>query len=307
MDRELDELLRKYADGTVTDEERDKLRSMLELKENQRAVLSSDTPEAIFLAEGEVETPEWNSFWPAFHNRLSDQDRWSAPKPKWGGWVATAAAAVIVLALIIIPQFLPVENDEKSVFSELNYTLKHRQPAEILPRIKDYLGEDASINVDNATGTITIREDGADLTTVHKVLKALDRIPVELKFDLAIITSEGQASDIVRTVDNFPAGEFDISAYGIISRFSINPVEDRQFRTTFDDRYEITCFIRLNDLGTEAHIVSLTIYDLQAKNIILRQNDFSLAEGWTTTVNTGLKTDDDKPLLVAVTLPGDNE
>lgn len=286
MSDELTSLLKRYDDGELDDTGMARLRELVATPEGRKQALASGAPETIFLADEKLAEPEWDSYWQTFSERMETQDRWPAQQPaRWRKPLAMAAMLVIAVGAVFLlqPMFGGGADQEQLTDETFSYVLVHRQPAEVLPDLHTALGEDAAFSIDNEVGSISITGSPEAVERARRALAMLDREPLELPIHIALLQPNNPM--VIQTVDALPTEDLDMDDFEILGTLEIKPLEGRQFSNVIDGRYETTCFVRVNAEGTEAHIISLSIFDRETRTMLVRATDITLASGWTRTVD----------------------
>lgn len=306
MNEELAALLKQYDDGDLDDDGMVRLRELVSTPEGRKQALASGVPEAIFLAGEKLAEPEWEPYWEKFSERLETQNRWEERRPaRLRKPLALAAMLIIAVGAVFLMRGMftggtPTDQVADETYS---YVLMHRQPAEVLPDLHTALGGEATISIDNEVGSISITGSPGIVQRARRALAMLDREPLELPLRITLLEPINPAA--MQQVDALPTEELDLDAFRTLGTLEIKPFEGRQFSQVIDGRYETTCFARVNAEGTEAHIVSLSIYDRESRTMLVRATDIRLGIGWTRTVELK-RGESEGPAVAAISLlPGD--
>jgi hypothetical protein len=304
----LNDIIARYRAGgaeALTADDRVRLSGILASAEGRRLALSSSCPEIIFMTEETHAEPAWDSYWRGFETRMGYHIRQQAKQST--AWLRTAAMAAVLIVLIGVAfvLFAPSVNAPASGERVSRaFVLEHVRPADILPRIRDLLSEDAGISVDPAGSGLTIEDTAENLERVQRSLAQLDRQPLTYALDVRLLRPRSAIQSLSQRVDGVPAREFDFGAYDAIETFALSPVESRQLRETIDDRWEIACYLQAHADGVHATLVSFSIYDREKREITMRTTALELAPGMVRTLDTGLTAPDGSPLIVSFTLDG---
>lgn len=303
-DRESFELIvARYRDGgaeSLSPEDRARLVRILADEEGRRMALASEFPEIVFLAGESFAEPAWESYWNGFETRMGYHVRQQARQS--ANWVRAAAMAAVLVVIVGVTfvLFAPAVNAPATPGTiSRTFTLEHVRPADVLPKIRDLLGEDATINV-NETG-LTIEDSADRLDLVARSLEELDRRPLVYALDVRLLRPMTALAAATQRVDGMPARSFDFDDYETVQRFALSPTDGRQLRETVGERWEIACYLQRSAAGG-ATLVSFSIYDRKKREITVRTTALDLIPGTVRTLDTGLTTPDGSPLIVSITL-----
>ncbi len=307
MRSELKELLRRYERDGLSGVDRRRLAELVATEEGRRQALASGCPEALFLALAREETQlsAWHPYWERLEVRLMEQTQVKAGGLRTGP-LATAAAMIALAFLMALPFLQKSDEPETSTaaaeIATRVFQLRHRSPAEVLPRLHRLMSEEAQLHVSQQRRELEITDKPSNLEAVARALELLDTPPAELRLRVRLLYALGHPDDpsipagALRQIS--AAGEFDSSDYRLEEELLLTPTEGRRYRALLQDRYEVTCFAELSDDGTEIELRSLTIYDRETGGMV--RAAVSLMPGGFAAVPTDQESPEGEPLVVVV-------
>ena len=305
MSAELKELLQRYERDELSGDDRRRLAELVATEEGRRQALASGCPEALFLAREEPQLSAWDPYWERLEARLTEQMQVKVGGLRTGP--VAAAAAIVALAFLMALPFLQKSDEPETTTAVAEtatrvFQLRHRSPAEVMPRLHQLLSEEAQLHVSQQRRELEITDKPSNLEAVARALELLDTPPSELRLRVQLLYALGHPDDPSIPADALrqigAAGEFDPSDYRLEEELLLTPTEGRRYRALLLDRYEVTCFAEFSDDGTEIELRSLTIYDRETGGMV--RAAVSLTPGGVAAVPTDQESPDGEPLVVVV-------
>jgi hypothetical protein len=294
MNKELESLLEKYKDGSLSANERRRLAELVVTEEGRRQALASETPEAVFLAR-DARTPEWDDgFWERLKARIGLYEQRAPAKTPW--LRLAAAAAVIVVAVLVFQYDTGLFRQTESAPPEIaagveqgtevdsglvqrSFALRFRVPAEVLAVLRPLMSDDAVINIPEGRRELVISDHPANLDSIARALAQLDQPPGTLNMRLELLFARGsEIDDAFRQVGGVAAGEIDTSEFRKETEIVITPIDGRRYRELLDGRYLVQCYATLSQDGTAIELRDFSIYDQETGEIVRRSGLRVLAD-----------------------------
>lgn len=303
MNDELKSLLEKFKADNLTDEERTRLGELMNDAGLRKAAMVDGLPEAIFLADENMPTVQWDTYWEGFQERMSHHQQ-AIPKktPVWTRWAA-AAVIVFIISLAVLP-FLPkqIQSDKNADMQQLVYQLQYRRIQDVSPHIQSLLSKDKEIMFDYQKNKITITDHAENIEKLDRMLKMMDRELSALDFRIRFLYPKTPGAGAVIPVGGIAQESFDLTEFNLAEDLKFTAIEDQQFNQDLNNRYRVICLARMDPENLETILANISIFDQVGGEMVFKADGIKLAPDQIYTLRTGKKNETGEELIVALNL-----
>lgn len=308
MKSEIQELARRYGDGTLSDTERARLKELLARPEAREEALRSEAPEVVFLATDEtIAEKAQDARWDQFRARLLQQTRRRERRNTNGRLVAAAAAiiAVVILGLYWVNTLNDVPSQPMSADAggliNKEFKLEHRQIPQVLNELNTVLSADKKLKTDFSNNSISITDRPENIEAAGRMLTFLDQPPITLSAQLGFWLVEDEMA-LQRQQVSRDGTEFDSRGFSAGEQLHFKPATGDRFQQTIDGRWRVTCLIGGSGDGTALTIRNLLVYDMLNDTVVVRAEETQIIPGNTALLSKRAVVLDGQPVILTLKL-----